>query len=79
MLDVGSGLTHVNEKKMLAHTSSIMDGNRTHDFVFQAVRHGWMLVRQQVRHLVGVQVAVVADDLSNHALDEQGNVQHPPC
>ena len=46
---------------------------------FQAVRHGWMLVRQQVRHLVGVQVAVVADDLSNHALDEQGNVQHPPC
>ena len=40
----------------------------------QAVRHGWMLVRQQVRHLVGVQVAVVADDLSNHALDEQGRV-----
>ena len=41
---------------------------------FQAFRHRRLLVRQQVRHLVRVQVAVLTDDLRHHALDEQGRV-----
>jgi hypothetical protein len=46
-----------------------------HFFVLKAFRHCRLLVQQQIRHFVGVQVVVLADDQRHHALDEQGQLR----
>ena len=41
-------------------------------FKFQWVWHSRLLVRQQIRHFFGIQMALLSNDFNNNALDEQG-------